>query len=248
LTKNTPFPKIKLPEGVISRMCEYRHEDPQTFESYAITDCRGALAYYLCFMADYEAISGTREVLPLTVSHGTVEAYVHQQTQAGMNILDLVGKTEEQDFNSKGWKIPSLMMKPSLVVCKAFGVESYMGGLSNAYVIGERTGKILDLDFSGAYLAALGAIPRIDWEQFPRQVFTVDDELFDGDAAQVLIAYVTFKFPSGCLYPNLAVWALGSLFFPLQGETYCTLPEIVLARKLEARGQGQSCVSLPPLL
>jgi len=97
LSKNTPFPKIKLPEGAITRMCEYRYEDPAAFESYAITDCRGALAYYLRFMADYEAIADTTDVLPITVGHGTVEAFIHQQTHAGLTSLDLVGKIEVQD-------------------------------------------------------------------------------------------------------------------------------------------------------
>ena len=85
-------------------MCAYRHEDPETFQSYAITDCRGALAYYLRFMADYEAISDAKDVLPITVGHGTVEAYVHQQTQAGLDILDLVGKSQVQEPTARGIK------------------------------------------------------------------------------------------------------------------------------------------------
>ena len=245
LAKDTPFPKIELPKGAITRMCEYRHEDPTTFESYAITDCRGALAYYLRFMADYEAIAGTRDVLPLTVGHGTVEAYVHQQTQAGLDILDLVGKVEVQDTNSKGYKTHRLQMKPSLAVCKTFGVESYMGGLNNIYVIGERTGKILDLDFSGAYLAALGVIPQINWDACPYQTQRITNTLFDGPAVNMIIAHVAFQFPETCLYPNLAMRRMGSLFFPLQGETYCTLPEIVLARHLGAQVQVNTAFHFP---
>jgi hypothetical protein len=245
LAKDTPFPKIKLPEGAIGRMCDYRHEDSTTFESYAITDCRGALAYYLRFMADYEAISGTRDVLPITVGHGTVEAYVHQQTQAGFDILDLVGKIEVQDTNSKGYRTQRLQMKPSLAVCKTFGVESYMGGLNNVYVIGERTGKILDLDFSGAYLAALGVIPRIDWDAYPRHAPRIAKKLFDGHAVRMIIAHVAFQFPATCLYPNLAVRRMGSLFFPLQGETYCTLPEILLACHLGAKVQVNTAFHFP---
>jgi len=242
LAKDTTFPKVELPKGAITRMCDYRHEDPETFQSYAITDCRGTLVYYLRFMADYEAIAGTREVLPITVGHGTVEAYVHQQTQAGLDILDLVGKIEVQDTNSRGYQTQRLQMKPSLAVCKTFGVESFMGGLNNAYVIGERTGKILDLDFSGAYLAALGVIPRINWDAYPRQTLRITKKLFDGPAVNMVIAHVAFQFPATCLYPNLAIRRLGSLFFPLQGETYCTLPEIVLARyNLEQRSR-----SIPP--
>lgn len=245
LSKDTPFPKIKLPEGAITRMCDYRDEDSAIFESYAITDCRGALAYYLRFMADYEAIAGTTGVLPITVGHGTAEAFIHRQTHAGLTSFDLVGKIEVQDTNRKGYKTKRWQMTPALAVCKTFGAESYLGGLNSAYVLGERTGKILDLDFSGAYLAALGVIPRINWEHYPRQQCQVKNAVFDGHAVNITIAHVTFQFPETCRYPSLPMRRMGSLFFPLQGETYCTQPEIAVARHLGAKIRVNTAFHFP---
>ena len=71
------------------------------------------------------------------------------------------------------------------------------------------------------------------------------NELFDGHAVNIIIAHVTFQFPETCLYPNLAMRRMGSLFFPLQGETYCTQPEISVARRLGAKIKVNTAFHFP---
>lgn len=52
---------------------------------------------------------------------------------------------------------------------------------------------------------------------------------------RIALAEISFKFPSDCKYPNLSVRIDGfGLINPLEGRTVATLPEIWLAKFLEA--------------
>jgi hypothetical protein len=119
---------------------------------------------------------------------------------------------------------------------------------------------ILDFDFSGAYSAALGAIPAIDWERLDR-VNDQRDQLIPTTVDDIVPRYqhltalgyvppifgtVMVPFPPECHHPGVPVRSAKGLYDPLRALTSATGLELVQARTLgAARGlrQGQACPS-----
>jgi hypothetical protein len=123
-----------------------------------------------------------------------------------------------------------------------------MGGLNQAYEYGQTCvgpdAVIVDLDFAGAYPAAMAVLPVIDWGestvgvQGPAEITDgVQQVLGSGQGATVPIMFIecTFAFPPDCLYPCLPVPSRHGLVYPLQGTTTCTGIEIALARQMGAQ-------------
>src|SRR5262249_8272332 len=103
---------------------------------------------------------------------------------------------------------------------------------------------ILDLDFAGAYPAAMAVLPVIDWAE-PVVAVTGLTEIVEGwqpitgsdQGGMVPITFIecTFPFPPYCLYPCLPVPSRHGLVYPLQGTTTCTGIEVALARQMGAQ-------------
>jgi DNA polymerase type B, organellar and viral len=94
---------------------------------------------------------------------------------------------------------------------ESFAVECFMGGMNQTYQLGHAYGTIMDIDISGAYAGAMGAIRAIDYEHSyqggPRDPW---DLTGPQDFALVL-----FRFPKGTQYPCLPVPTDHGLIFPL---------------------------------
>ncbi|PMN03900.1 hypothetical protein BCT41_08095 [Vibrio splendidus] len=102
----------------------------------------------------------------------------------------------------------------------------FFGGRNEDYYFGPSpVGKISDWDLAGAYTTGLVDILPVNY----RAAFSstkIDDYL-----GHVMgFAYVKFKFKEGTRFPSLPVRTeVYGLYYPLEGETYCTAPEIAVA-------------------
>ena len=86
-----------------------------------------------------------------------------------------------------------------------------------------------DYDPSSAYPTAMSLIGKADWRNV-----RVSMDLDDYTPARLGFACVDFKFPSTIRYPSLPIRTDNGLIFPLRGRSYCSTPEIDLARRLGA--------------
>jgi hypothetical protein len=99
---------------------------------------------------------------------------------------------------------------------ESFAVECFMGGMNQTYQLGHAYGTIMDIDISGAYAGAMGAIKAIDYEQ-SHQGGPRDPWKLIGPQD---FALVRFWFPNGTQYPCLPVPTEHGLIFPLS----CVFP------------------------
>jgi hypothetical protein len=85
-----------------------------------------------------------------------------------------------------------------------------------------------DLDIRSAYTTALAFIGVLDWHGARH---CVDIEELAGIDEAMTAALVQFRFPDGTVFPCLPVRASSGrgLVYPLEGESWCTGPEMVVA-------------------
>lgn len=102
----------------------------------------------------------------------------------------------------------------------------FFGGRNEDYYFGPSPqGVISDWDLAGAYTTGLVDILPVDY----RASFS-STKIEDYLGHTMGFAYVKFKFKEGTRFPSLPVRTeLYGLYYPLQGETYCTAPEIAVA-------------------
>jgi len=123
----------------------------------------------------------------------------------------------------------SSTLHPPATRVRLMGLLACWGGRAEALERGSFA-RLHEYDLSSAYPQAaisLGLFPRRgDWK-------SVDSwRGFEGMVGG--LGRFRFRFPADCLYPCLPVWTKRCQIYPLQGETYCTLDEARLARKMGA--------------
>jgi hypothetical protein len=104
------------------------------------------------------------------------------------------------------------------------------GGAMNNYFRGELAGKFYVYDAVSAYpqaVCALKVMPRAgDWRRVP----TLERAL----SAKGGFLHVLFEFPPEVRYPCLIVKTASGAYYPLSGESFCTVAEARLAVKMGA--------------
>jgi hypothetical protein len=118
----------------------------------------------------------------------------------------------------------------------ATAANCFHGGLNSCFCVGySPIGRpVLDIDLCGAYSTALAAIRWADWDK-ARHTISLD-ELAVVDEAMT-VAQVRFCFPSDTRLPCLPVRSSNGhgLVYPLEGESHCCGPELVVALATGAR-------------
>jgi hypothetical protein len=93
---------------------------------------------------------------------------------------------------------------------ESFAVQCFYGGMNQTYQLGDAYGTIMDIDISGAYAGAMGAIRAIDYEHSyqggPRDPWEL--------TGPQDFALAVFGFPKGTQYPCLPVPTDHGLIFP----------------------------------
>ncbi len=112
-----------------------------------------------------------------------------------------------------------------------FVTECYHGGRNEQFWFGPcYEDAWTDYDLSSAYPTAMSLIGLPNWREI------ADNNDLDAFTPTTLsFAYVEFEFPPNTRYPVLPVRTEHELVFPLTGKSYCSAPELYVARKLSAK-------------
>jgi hypothetical protein len=167
ISRTTSLRKVDLPDSCRSHMDLVADSDPALFETYAMNDVRVCLEYYLNFMHDFEAMFPGVEHAPMTIGGAAVSAYKHWlKGRPELNLNKVRGKVEVLRRNRRKWLVSKAVPVRSREYTEEFARDAFMGGLNIAYetgrVLAGPNEVILDLDFSGAYAAAMANLPVID--------------------------------------------------------------------------------------
>ncbi|MEH6727830.1 MAG: DNA polymerase [Hyphomicrobiales bacterium] len=212
--------KIVLPEGMIETMDVLQTEDPELFDRYALRDAEISAKWVQKIMTFFDKELGIdTNNFPITLGSAAVKTFTAGLEKDELEIL-LGGRSSGKVANSTAGWIDQLSDKIS------FCANCYHGGRNEAYAVGYHRGHFTDIDLSGAYTTAMAAIKYPDWQNLEE---TTDiDVLARSDA--LCIARVGFCFPEDVRFPSLPVRAGDyGLIYPMEGVSYCTGAELVVA-------------------
>lgn len=219
------IPKLEVAQADYEDVRGFSERDPEKFKAYALRDAEIA-AKWLPKIQEVSAGLLRTPRTPTTISRLAVDHALEVWEDTGINRLDVLG-LEKVVENGTTFEIP----REALYFNETMSVESYYGGRNEAMFFGVTPeGDFRDWDLASAYVTALSALGMPKWEETHR-ARSIDDFTL-----QIIgSAKVRFSFPEGTRFPCLPVWSMGNLVFPLQGESYATSFEIVLARNLGAK-------------
>jgi hypothetical protein len=227
--------KLTVPN--IAEMDKLREQDSDLFIDYGIRDSEIVVKYYLHILGfaknllgrdfDRGLIPATAGSLAVSLCKQTVEDFddVFGLTCTGRKVFD----SERNRFVTK----KNLEHTNDREFYESFVAKCYHGGMNICYYAGP-TDKdtFFDYDLSGAYTTGMIVIRPPDYEKSFESKKIKD---FLGDVMG--FALVRFTFPPRTKFPCLPVKSLSrdGLYYPLEGESFCTAPELALAVKMGAK-------------
>jgi hypothetical protein len=211
-------PKVELPDGYSKdRMNLFLKDHPKEFETYALTDAEISARWVArTYRLLREKLGINRKVI--TLGGAAVEVVRKEAKLNGIDLNAFLGQEKPKQ------------PRPHLASLFAIAAQSYHGGYNIATALGfspeER--ELYDLDIKSAYTTALAFIQVPDWTSARhcvelKQLAVIEEAM--------TAALVEFRFPDGTLYPCLPVRAKNGrgLIYPMEGSSWCTGPEMVLA-------------------
>jgi hypothetical protein len=223
--KSIGVEKIDLPPGQIERMDLLLRDDPELFERYALQDAVIAARY----------LQRIWDVLPTQLG---VDKPVQTLGAAGVILIrkaiENLGISPDRYFGywrHRGGK----HYLPSLTEAWPFASNCYHGGRNEAFYLGYTPigTDLYDVDLTSAYTTAMAMIKVPDWES-AKQESEIERLAVVGEA--MTFARVRFSFPEGTRFPALPVRAgVRGLVYPLNGTSWCTGPELVVALSQRAK-------------
>jgi hypothetical protein len=215
------LPKVVLPSGYAKeRMDLFLTDRRNTFIDYAMTDARIAALWTARIFNILKTLGVERAIATL----GAASVYLARQA------LD----NQQVDFHAFFALAKPKRGKPrpmaSLVSLWPFAAQCYHGGKNLAFAVGlsPEGRELVDVDLKSAYTTALAIIQVPKWASARQTTSLVD--LAAAEEAMTF-AYVKFAFPEGTRVPGLPVRTSKGrgLVYPLQGESWCTGPELMVA-------------------
>jgi hypothetical protein len=232
------LPKLALPEGYsIERMSELLKGDKPAFEAYGLRDAEIAVRYMLelkKFAFEETCVSS----LPATASGLGVNMFRNALKESGVDYHEVFGlKTVSETVWSNGGERGKGGVKTFKrdepadfrAIHEPFISDCYHGGRNECYLFGPtETGIWNDFDLAGAYTTGMVDLRHFEYSSVKS---SKNPEDFRGHTLG--FAWVRFSHPEAVCYPVLPVRheRLG-LVFPMEGESYCTAPEIEVALNL----------------
>lgn len=212
-----------------------RSENWELFKQYALVDAEICVRYIQKIIEEFHKATGKKKV-PVTLTSIGIELLLKSwRDDLELSKETILGQETiiEKTYNKKlGWYIKTKKTIPLAEVhwFKEFVTETYHGGRNEQFWFGPCfEDDWSDFDLSGAYPTAMALIGKPDWEKI-----YVSKKLDDFRANELGFAYVSFKFPKNTRYPTLPVRTDNGLIFPLEGMSYCSTPEIEVAKSLGA--------------
>lgn len=205
------------------------------FRDYAIRDAE-ICARYLHLLTDkYRGLTGKQDV-PATLTGIGVELLERSWVNDGVgNPDDIIGKEKvtERVYSkrlNRYTKETRTVLQEEVYWFRDFVVGCYHGGRNEQFWFGPSyRATWTDYDLSSAYPTAMSLIGKVDWRNV-RVSLDLDEYTPD----RLGFACVDFAFPASVRYPSLPIRTDNGLVFPLRGRSYCSTPEIDLARRLGA--------------
>lgn len=229
------IPKMTLPDNMIEHMDELYCKDRSLFNRYAERDAHIALEYGLkmqkfALVDMFEDVGLELNQLPSTLGNFGVSLFKHTcgSTQ------NMHGSLGYEMRKNNYYHAPSNSVRNSTDITKtvsreytdALAVNCFYGGCNfGAYFGPTVMGDYYDFDLSGAYTTALVDVLEVD---YANTFESKDIEDYLGHTMG--FAYVRFKHPEGTKWPLLPCrTALRGIYYPMEGETYVTAPELQVA-------------------
>jgi DNA polymerase type B, organellar and viral len=224
--------KIVLPAGYAKdRMDLFLAERRNEFVNYAMTDSRIAALWTARIFNILSSLGVERAIATL----GAASVHLARQELADQHVDYHVFLGLEKRRRGK----PTPMA--TLVGLWPFAAQCYHGGKNIAFALGlsPEGRELVDVDLKSAYTTALALIRVPDWNT-ARQSTEVTDLAVVEDA--MTFAYVKFAFPAQTGVPSLPVRTSKGrgLVYPLEGESWCTGPEVAVALHQGARIEALS--------
>ena len=227
--------KLKIPSPYcISRMNELLIGNKDFFESYAIRDSEIAVKYGLSMHKFSRDILGLKK-LPLTIGSCAVSLFRRLfGSKEYFNEVFGVKYVESQLWADNHDTVRKRKRRVETVSRRfhgQFATDAFHGGRNECYSFGPTPqGRYKDYDLKSAYTTAMVDFYPLDYEKC---YCTDDPQAFRGHVMG--LAHVSYEFPRKTRLPCLPVRTEQyGLQFPLQGESYCTAPEIEVALNMGA--------------
>lgn len=228
------LPKLEIPDGFsIERMDLLLQHNKPAFEEYGLRDAEIAVRYYQKLQNFAEKQTGSSN-LPVTASGLAVKMFTKQLQKNDVDFNTALGlkNTTITRWDNKKGRVVTLKNRTATEMrsfIEPFISSCYSGGRNECYAFGPSTiGAWNDFDLAGAYTTGLVDLRHLDYDNYR---FTRDLNDFIGHVLG--FAYVEFNFPENTKYPSLPVRGSNDgLFYPLNGFSYCTAPEIEVALNL----------------
>jgi hypothetical protein len=223
------LPKLEIMLGYsITEMERYRNEQPAAFELYAIRDAEIAVRYAIAIFVLLKAHDVT-QIVPTIGSAGV--ALFRRLFPSKKEMLAFLGQDTGAGSDKRiRWKPAS-----RLAALMSAAAGCFHGGLNQIYHVGYSPlgREVLDVDLAAAYTTALAALSWPDWESERYTKSFADLAVVD---AAMTFAQIKFRFPPDTKFPCLPVRARNNhgLIYPLEGESWCCGPELVVARAMGA--------------
>ena len=237
------FEKIKLADNPADELTFKRNmkivrdNKWDLFRRYALLDAEICVQYFKFLTKLYRDLTGEK-ILPSTLSSIGINLLIDgwRSQSPPVDVEDLIGKEHiietiwndrTAQFNTK--KRAVYIEELSWFV--DFATECYHGGRNEQLWFGPSfEDEWSDYDLTGAYPTAMATIGKPDWKKVrPTQ------DLNELKAETFGFTCVDFEFPIGTRYPTLPVRTENGIVFPLSGRSYCSTPEIDVARQLGCR-------------
>lgn len=229
------IPKMTLPDNMIERMDELYCQDKALFNRYAVRDADIALEYGLqmqkfALVDAQEDIGLELDYLPSTLGNFAVSLFRH--TCGGSEAMhDFLGyeKRKTEYFHAKSNSVRSsvdIAKTVSRDYTDNLAVSALYGGCNFGSYFGiTEKGDYYDYDLSGAYTTSLVNSLKADYAN------TFESKNIEDYLGHTMgFAYVRFSHPEGIDFPVLPCRTdLRGIYYPMEGETYVTSPEIQLA-------------------
>ena len=221
--------------------------DWDKFREYAILDAEISAKYFLKLTQMYQEVTKEKFV-PTALSNIGMKLLIKdwKERSPDFDTTEMVGKEniEELVWDETSQQFRRIKHTPyveELSWFVDFVAQCYHGGRNEQLWFGPSfEDDWYDYDLTSAYPTAMATIGKIDWRKI-RPIANIE-ELKDGSLAFVC---VDFKFPPNVRYPTLPVRTQNGIVFPLEGRSYCAMPEIELARQLDCDMVLKYGVALP---
>ena len=247
------FEKIKLADDPATElifkrnMKIVRENNWDLFKRYALADAEICVKYLNVLTEKYRSLTGEK-IIPSTLSSIGIRLLIDgwNSQLPPVNVEQIVGKESSTEtiwndrtsqFNTK--KKTVYIEELSWFI--DFATECYHGGRNEQLWFGPSfEDEWSDYDLTGAYPTAMATIGEPDWKQIrpTRNIDELTTETFG-------FACVDFYFPENTRYPTLPVRTENGIVFPLSGRSYCSTPEIDVARQLGCRMTLKFALTIP---